>query len=899
MRVVPPGSGVGPGSLPHRDDLFTNRYNESRSFSAALTAFRRLLDKEDDAGTARCNVFVLYGVGGIGKTALSTRLEAWIQGGLLNDDPWGPSPPIDVAATIRVDLHGSAGQVDLGAALVALRSGMAHIRRRWPVFDLAFAAYWSAVRPGEPLPSFQGRDELANAVLETIHDALGDLGSLADLTGVATGSGLAIRAIRKLIHHLRRRRDIRLALDAFDGFESFLLRCADEPSPMNPDFALVCEIAGILSWELAMIKPCPLVVVFIDAAERLMLDARRISEAYVNTLIYQMPNVLFFVTGRDRLDWYDGTRIDLPYRGLWTWPGLSPSTPEKSHQHLVSGLSSHDARTMAIRGREQLDLPVSDQVIDELVAASGGLPQYLELARQVAISVKSAGDRRQVTPADVTGSLGSLVRRVLDDVPVDEQRAIRAAALFQTFNLDLMAAAAEVDYGCAERAVRRPMIDYIAGQRLPYRMHDAIRDAIRNAGPEGPGGWSERDWELAASRAAKAARRLHDDAKARESNVEVLDAIGVAIRLACDQNIILEPSPSPAYEDWLARAIVYGPSVQGLRSRVPTESKTEYGRAVLDFISGKSIDIPINDRLQLLRKIFDSDHPLRFPAGRHLGYALKLQHRWDDALAVFDEVVRLAPTALNRRQRPQVLSLARRFVDARAASKELPDSSYIERVAEYAHGRPGRYWDEIPAKIAKLHEAGRQREYLEEMGDLLIRRTFFLSEAVEASEIDAYLEEADYAGHIVAIRSALLAKILYRRVEPAELATHLDRLKSLDQSSSPTGSIGFRYAFGEACDSFLSGSHNRLARLREEIGKVDSRTRSWIPIECFLDLAELPLAPTPTQWLEPYDVVLERWHAHLNRYLASHEGRRLAIGGSDLEMGARPHRSINTQDGNC
>jgi hypothetical protein len=872
MRVTPPRSGLGPGSLPHWDDLFTDRDDEARSFSAALGAFRRLLDKEDDAGTARCNVLVFHGVGGIGKTALSAQLEAWVKGDLLHGDPWGSPPPTEVAATVRIDLHGSAGQVDLGAALVALRSGVARIRRRWPVFDLAFAAYWSAVRPGEPLPSFQGRDELAGAVLETIHDALGDLGSVADLTGMGTGSGLAIRAIRGLIHHLRRRRDIRLALDAFDGFETFMLRCADEPSPSNPDFALVCEIAGILSWELARIKPCPLVVVFIDAAERLMLDARRISEGYVNTLIYQMPNVLFFVTGRDRLDWADGTRSDLPYRGTWTWPGLSLSMPEKSHQHLVSGLSPHDARIMAIRGRDQLDLPVSDQVIDELVAASGGLPQYLELARQVAISVKSAGRRQHVSASDVTGSLGSLVRRVLDDVPADEQRAIRAAALFRTFNLDLMAAAADVDYGCAERAVQRPMIDCIAGQRLPYRMHDAIRDAIRNAGPEGPGGWSERDWQLAASRAASAARRLHDNAKARESHVEVLDAIGVAIRLACDQSITLEPSPSPTYEDWLARAIVYGPSVQGLRSRIPAESQTEYGRVVLDFVSGKSIDIPINDRVLLLRKIFDSDHPLRLPAGRHLGYTLKLQHRWEDALAVFDELVRLAPTAVNRRQRPQVLSLARRFADAREAAKEIPDWSFIERVAEYAHGRPGRYWDEIPAKITRLREAGRQREYLEEMGDLLIRRAFFRGEAVEVSEVDTYLEEADYVGHMVAIRSALLAKILHRGVEPAELTAHLDRLKSLDQSSSPTGTLAFRFAFGEVCDSFLSGPRSRLARLREEIGQVDFRTRSWIPVECFLDLAGLPLAPTPTQWLEPYDVVLERWRGHLNRYLATHGG---------------------------
>jgi hypothetical protein len=511
-------------------------------------------------------------------------------------------------------------------------------------------------------------------------------------------------------------------------------------------------------------------------------------------------------------------------------------------------------------------------VIEKLVAASGGLPQYLELARQVAISVKSAGDRRQVNSSDVTGSLGSLVRRVLDDIPADEQRAIRAAALFRTFNLDLMTAAAVVDYGCAERAVRRPMIDYIEGQRLPYRMHDAIRDAIRHSGPDGPGGWSDRDWQLAASRAASVARRFHDNAKAREASVEVLDAIGLAIRLACDQSITLEPSPSLTYADWLTRAIVYGPSVQGLRSRIPTESKTEYGRAVLDFVLGRSIDIPINDRVRLLRKVFDSDHPLRLPAGRHLGYTLKLQHRWDDALAVFDELVQLAPTAVNRRQRPQVLSLARRFVDARKATEEIPDWSLIERVAEYSHGRPERYWDEIPAKIAELREVGRQREYLEEMGDLIIRRTFFLGESIEGSEIDSYLEEADYVGHIVAIRSALLAKILHRRAEPAELAAHLDRLKSLDQSSSSTGDIGFRYAFGEACDSFLSGPFSRLARLQEEIENVDFRAKSWIPVECFLDIAGLPLAPTPTQWLEPYDLVLERWHGHLIRYLATHQG---------------------------
>ena len=38
---------------------------------------------------------------------------------------------------------------------------------------------------------------------------------------------------------------------------------------------------------------------------------------------------------------------------------------------------------------------MSDEVVEELVRSSAGLPQYLELARQVALSVKHAGQGRR------------------------------------------------------------------------------------------------------------------------------------------------------------------------------------------------------------------------------------------------------------------------------------------------------------------------------------------------------------------------------------------------------------------------------------------------------------------------------------------------------------------------
>jgi hypothetical protein len=619
--------------------------------------------------------------------------------------------------------------------------------------------------------------------------------------------------------------------------------------------------------------PCPLLVVFVDTTERLALDPRRVSEGHLNTLIYQMPNVLFLLTGRDMLDWWEETRVGLPHRGRWTWPGLVPGAHEEPRQHLVGNLSPGDTRTVILRGRGLLDLPVSNQVVNELVKASAGLPQYLELARQVAISIKDAGGGRQVEVADVTGSLGSLVMRVLDDIPGDEQRAIRAACLFRVFDTDLMAAAADVAHGCAERAVMRPMIDRYEGERFPYRMHDAVRDAIRRTDHQVAGGWSERDWELAAARAAIAARRAHDKAKKQGDHREILDVIGIAIRLACDQQTTLEPSTSPDYSDWLSRAIVYSPSIEGLRSRLPGISQTEYGRRVLDFITAKSVDTPLEERLGLLREIFDSNHSLRIPAGRHLGYALKAASRWDDALAVFDELVAIDNSAVNVRQAPMALSLARRFAEAREAAERTDAVAYITRVAAYAHGSPERYFAEVGDKLDTLRTAGRQREYLEEQGTLLMRRALFCDNLDEC-EIAEFREEAELAGHTVATRSALLATILHHSADPADLTFALQRLKVLDQASDVKGAIGYRYALGEFCDAVLGAEHDRLVSLQAKLLTTEFRSRYWIPVECFLESVGLTLPAVPTQWLEPYEVVRQRWTAHLDRYLARQGARR-------------------------
>ncbi|OXM67370.1 hypothetical protein [Amycolatopsis vastitatis] len=868
MRVPPPGSGAG-RRLPHAGELFTDRESESKAFKKSLAEFRRQIERDDEAGVARRNVLAFYGLGGIGKTTLSERLDAWVGRRLPLVNGWGPPPPTKVDATARIDLHGSAGQLDLTGALIALRAGVGKFRKRWPVFDLAFTAYWSAVHPGESLPRFAAREDMDAAIGDIVKDVLSDVGSLADLA-VGAGAGLAVRGARKLVGELRRRRDLNLAIGAFAGFEDFLLRCADEPGPTDPRPDLVCELAATLSWEIATREPGRVLVVFVDTTERLKLDPRRVAERHLNTLVHGMPNVLFVLTGRDVLDWHDETRTELPHRGPWTWPGLVPGAGGEPRQHLVGNLSPSDTRELIRLSRGQLDLPMSDEVVEELVTASRGLPQYIEVARQVAVSVKDSGQGRQVRASDVTGSLGSLVLRVLDDVPADEQRAIRAACLFRVFDTGLIAAAADVDHGCAERAVLRPMIDRHEGERFPYRMHDAVREAIRHTDFQVSGGWSDRDWRLAAARAVAAARELHDGAEHREDDDRLMSALAIAIGVVCDQETDIEPAGSPNYEDWLTRAIVFAPSIQGLRSRVPGASRTGYGRHVLDFISGKSIEVPLEERLRLLRSVFDSDHPLRLPAGRHLGYTLKVLRRWDEALAVFDEVVRLAPTRVNRRQGPLTLSLARRFEDARQCGGEVPD---LVRLAEYAHGRPESYFAEIGEKIERLQTARRRREALEDRGDLLARRVFFHAE-VGGQEVADLLAEGERVGHVLAIRNALLSTVLHHDADPTTISVALERLENLERASAAAGTIEFRYAIAEFCAAAIAGDRRRLEDLRTKVSQIGFRTRSWIPVECFFASVGLPLPETPTQWLEPPEEVGRRWTGHLDAYLARHGATR-------------------------
>ena len=144
--------------------VFMNRITEIEAFDASLAALRNMLAAAEispviDRSLPRTNVLVYYGVGGIGKTTLSQKLEQRFIASRGKDEP--------ARAAIRLDFAESTA-FDMESYVLRLRAGLGHLARSWPVFDIAFSVYWQRAHPGEPLDEFINRDSVLRRAAHAI-----------------------------------------------------------------------------------------------------------------------------------------------------------------------------------------------------------------------------------------------------------------------------------------------------------------------------------------------------------------------------------------------------------------------------------------------------------------------------------------------------------------------------------------------------------------------------------------------------------------------------------------------------------------------------------------------------------------------------------------------------------
>lgn len=846
------------------DDPFVGRTKEALEFRRFVKEHRMILNdsgRDGDEGVEYArNVLVFYGVGGVGKTALSQELEKWVNNERSND-VWGCiDESVDVTA--RIDLHRSQGNVDPVEMVLAIRRMLGGVKKKWVAFDWILATWWASVHPGEeefPYAVVGGNKDLMSNVMAGVSTIMVDLGVLA------TAGAVTVWGAKKVARSFVKQKDHRIALKSvanLEWFSDLLSRCAELPTRDNPHHELLVEAVCFLGQEMDTLPRCPCAIVFVDAMEKLQRteDRRREGECILQELIWNLPQVLFVVTGRNRLDWGNIERTNLSHVGPGVWTGLTDSDGA-SDQNSLTMLSRDECQEYVHNIVMKDELILSNEVEEGLIESSGGLPQYLRLALDVARRYKVNG-LGEISKETVSGSLGDLVELVLEGIPEDERRALRAAAIFSRFDCGLVAVAAQVDQGCVERAMTRSLIEVDFNESMfPYRMHDVVREAIRHAGVHVEGGWSENDWRCAAQRSL-GELELRVRILAEEGDTRgLIRSISMAINLVSDESVRAGcDSDSFEQEDWLRKAVIEGPSIQGLYPYIPTTSRTEYGQGFIDFISARVEQIPFESRMLILKRLAYSTHPLARSAFHHWGYILRQEGKFDEAVRVFDKAIEVKRTQVCLYQRSLTMLIGRRFVDALrddAEWRELTEDRRegIKVGVDYWHGMPVERCARNLKFYDKRMEQGRFREAYEYRADILWQNEFYYSGS-SGSGIVSFVDDMEAVGYRHGVIGGLLALTLHDPFK-SEKDGVIDRLEAMSSG------VPHRWAtFAKVASAWARGDRNQILQVVESLREISHPHSGWIPTEMLLGYLGFDVMYPEAQWIDPIDDVRQRWVDH-------------------------------------
>ncbi|WP_307627258.1 hypothetical protein [Streptomyces turgidiscabies] len=195
-------------------EAFTNRQAQWQAVTAGLAEHIRHATCADfdveDLEAPRRNMLVFHGVGGIGKSTLSRKIEASLARSERRPAQWESPSHSEEQRTlpVRIDLARAAG-MDFERVILTIRLAVAALGRPMPAFDLALRRYWEHNHPGEPIEDHLRRSGLlsrfsaAAALPQQMQSALSDVAQALLLPGtvgsaLGHGAGALIKALREL-----------------------------------------------------------------------------------------------------------------------------------------------------------------------------------------------------------------------------------------------------------------------------------------------------------------------------------------------------------------------------------------------------------------------------------------------------------------------------------------------------------------------------------------------------------------------------------------------------------------------------------------------------------------------------------------------------------------------------
>ncbi|MGW0734435.1 ATP/GTP-binding protein [Streptomyces sp. NPDC002851] len=500
-------------------DFFADRRDEWATVAESLARHTRWVSEPgfdvEDLEAPRRNVLVFYGVGGIGKSTLSRGVAEHLVDSETRGANWPAlDPQVGRVAPVRIDLSRDAGG-DFESLMLALRLAVAELGEPMPAFDIAFQRYWERNHPGEPLEEylrrrtwfsrFPGSRSMSGQMQSVLADVAQAV-ALPGTTGALVGQGLRslVRALRDRRHQVRSLAECRRLADLLEA---------------DPDLEALSYYAHLLAWDLSRVpaKRQATLVVLLDTFEDVRDRVHRDLERLIQRVVWLMPNVLFVITGRNRLQW-DDPKLEgqLDWAGAEFWPLLVGGAVAEPRQHTVGYLSAEDCETYLCQRLTVDGQPLMDTRTRHLVTAnSHGLPLYLDLAVMRFLDLYRRNGR--VPELDEFNlDFPALVARTFRDLTPSVRRVLRAVSLLDSFSVELAAAAAGLDHDApALELVERPFVDMDPGAPWPYRLHSLVREAMLEADSTSEDRWSEADWRRAAQRTLDALGREADTDRTR------------------------------------------------------------------------------------------------------------------------------------------------------------------------------------------------------------------------------------------------------------------------------------------------------------------------------------------------------------------------------------------------
>lgn len=517
--------------------VFVDRVPEQQAFEQAVVAHRDSTRRGEfdsqDVVASRRNAMVFYGIGGVGKTTLSRELERWHSSNdtaAMTDWPaWHRD--FKRSVTARIDLASEAA-FDLERVIVTLRVAVAKLGRPMQAFDIAFGRYWEHVHPNESLAEYLRKDSRLNRVAEALRvsdqitDGLKDVA--VALGGTSVIVSLATRLSSMIVTNVRRKV---VMAHAVQGCRRLAPLLASEP-----DLDSLSYYPHLLSWDLAQAAQKSghdfHVAAFLDTFEDVSIGEQRRFERLVNRLVWLLPNVLFVISSRNRIDWADsGAEGQLDFAGPGKWPGLAMGAVGEPSQHLVGYLSERDSdKFLSERLRRGADAAIPETVRHRIARDSQGYPLYLDLAIAHYLQMVEADAEPDVD--DFSGGFPALVTRVLRDLSPEQRRLIRILSLLDSFDARLAASIAQLPSETAAiNLTHRAFVDVDESAPLPYAIHRLLREQVRQS-DTGPDAFSDADWERYAGRAFEQLGVRYAEVGPGGDRTLVISLLNQALRLA-------------------------------------------------------------------------------------------------------------------------------------------------------------------------------------------------------------------------------------------------------------------------------------------------------------------------------------------------------------------------------